>query len=152
MSSFNNNLKEIKTFMKRPYQCKVANCDKSYTTRFSLRRHIASHSAIKQHVCVLCFKTFTLAQYLKEHTYIHTQQKPFKCDFNGCQRAFRQAGKLSMHKKIHQNIIFSIHRVKRNRIDNGNVMTIVPAAGGTGACRNEKDGPFNSTVTLPIHH
>ena len=33
--------------MKRPFQCKVAKCDKSYTTRFSLRRHIASHSAIK---------------------------------------------------------------------------------------------------------
>ena len=58
--------------MKRPYECKVQGCDKTYTTRFSLRRHIASHSAIKQHVCVLCFKTFTLAQYLKEHTYIHT--------------------------------------------------------------------------------
>lgn len=87
--------------MKRPYECKVATCDKSYTTRFSLRRHIASHSAIKQHVCVLCFKTFTLAQYLKEHTYIHTQQKPFKCDYEGCARAFRQAGKLSMHKKVH---------------------------------------------------
>ena len=103
--------------MKRPYECKVQGCDKSYTTRFSLRRHIASHSAIKQHVCVLCFKTFTLAQYLKEHTYIHTQQKPFKCDFDGCTRAFRQAGKLSMHKKVHQNIIFSIQKVKRNRLD-----------------------------------
>ena len=103
--------------MKRPYECKVQGCDKSYTTRFSLRRHIASHSAIKQHVCVLCFKTFTLAQYLKEHTYIHTQQKPFKCDFEGCTRAFRQAGKLSMHKKVHQNIIFSIQKVKRNRLD-----------------------------------
>ena len=106
--------------MKRPYECKVATCDKSYTTRFSLRRHIASHSAIKQHACVLCFKTFTLAQYLKEHTYIHTQQKPFKCDFDGCTRAFRQAGKLSMHKKVHQNIIFAVHRVKRNRIDPAN--------------------------------
>ena len=58
-----------------------------------------------------------MAQYLKEHTYIHTQQKPFKCDFEGCTRAFRQAGKLSMHKKVHQNIIFSIQKVKRNRLD-----------------------------------
>ena len=112
--------------MKRPYECKVASCDKSYTTRFSLRRHIASHSAIKQHVCVLCFKTFTLAQYLKEHTYIHTQQKPFKCDFEGCNRAFRQAGKLSMHKKVHQNIIFAVHRVKRNRIDTNLASALTP--------------------------
>ena len=59
--------------MKRPYACNVAGCTKTYTTRFSLRRHIASHSKTKQHVCVLCMKTFTLAQYLKEHMYIHTQ-------------------------------------------------------------------------------
>ena len=58
--------------MKRPFVCKKTGCNKSYTTRFSLRRHVTSHSSIKQHVCVLCFKSFTLAQYLKEHTYIHT--------------------------------------------------------------------------------
>ena len=104
--------------MKRPYECKVTGCTKTYTTRFSLRRHIASHSVIKKHVCVLCFKTFTLAQYLKEHTYIHTQQKPFKCDAPGCNRSFRQAGKLSMHKKIHQNIIFSVQKVKRRSLQN----------------------------------
>ena len=115
--------------MKRPYECKVAGCNKSYTTRFSLRRHIASHSAIKQHVCVLCFKTFTLAQYLKEHMYIHTQQKPFKCDHEGCNRAFRQAGKLSMHKKVHQNIIFSIQRVKRNRLDSSSAKQLSPSLG-----------------------
>lgn len=30
-------------------------------------------------------------------------------------RAFRQAGKLSMHKKIHQNIIFTIQKVRKRR-------------------------------------
>lgn len=104
--------------MKRPYECKVAGCPKNYTTRFSLRRHIASHATTKQHVCVLCMKTFTLAQYLKEHMYIHTQQKPFKCDFEGCDRSFRQAGKLSMHKKLHQNIIFTVQKVKKRSLRN----------------------------------
>ena len=98
--------------MKRLHECKVAGCKKTYTTRFSLRRHIASHAVVKQHVCVLCFKTFTLAQYLKEHTYIHTQQKPFQCEVPGCNKSFRQAGKLSMHRKLHQNLIFSVQKVK----------------------------------------
>jgi uncharacterized Zn-finger protein len=50
---------------------------------------------------------------LKEHTYIHTGQKPFKCPYEGCTKAFRQAGKLSMHKKFHQNKIFIVQKVKK---------------------------------------
>lgn len=99
--------------MKRPYECHYPDCDKKFTTRFSLRRHIATHQPAKQFVCVICFKKFALAQYLKEHTYIHTGQKPFKCPYEGCTKAFRQAGKLSMHKKFHQNKIFIVQKVKR---------------------------------------
>lgn len=101
--------------MKRPFLCKKPGCNKTYTTRFSLRRHLTSHQKTKMHVCVLCFKSFTLAQYLKEHTYIHTGQKPFLCDFPGCDKAFRQAGKLSMHRKFHQNIIFSVHHTRKTK-------------------------------------
>ena len=48
-----------------------------------------------------------------------------------------------MHKKIHQNIIFSIHRVKRNRLETVNANN----AGGTGGQKNAK-----STVTLAFHN
>ena len=87
--------------MKRPYECKYMDCDKKFTTRFSLRRHISTHAPAKQYICVICYKKFALGQYLKEHTYIHTGQKPFKCPYEGCTKAFRQAGKLSLHKKLH---------------------------------------------------
>ena len=46
--------------------------------------------------------------------YIHTQQKPFRCDYPGCNRTFRQAGKLSMHKKSHQQQIFEVKRFPRD--------------------------------------
>lgn len=45
--------------------------------------------------------------------YIHTGQKPFKCNFPGCDKAFRQAGKLSLHKKLHTSIIFDVTKVHR---------------------------------------
>ncbi|CDW88621.1 transcription factor mtf-1 [Stylonychia lemnae] len=102
--------------MKRPYECNHQECDKKFTTRFSLRRHIATHQPAKQFVCVICFKKFALAQYLKEHTYIHTGQKPFKCPYDGCTKAFRQAGKLSMHKKFHQNKIFIVQKIKKRPV------------------------------------
>lgn len=100
--------------MKRPYECKYIDCDKKFTTRFSLRRHVSTHAAAKQYICVICYKKFALGQYLKEHTYIHTGQKPFKCPYAGCTKAFRQAGKLSLHKKLHQNKIFTVQKVKRS--------------------------------------
>jgi uncharacterized Zn-finger protein len=101
--------------MKRPYECKHPDCDKKFTTRFSLRRHVATHQTAKQFVCVICYKKFALSQYLKEHTYIHTGQKPFRCPYEGCTKAFRQAGKLSMHKKFHQNKIFIVQKVKSRK-------------------------------------
>lgn len=103
--------------MKRPYECKYRDCDKKFTTRFSLRRHISTHAPAKQYICVICYKKFALGQYLKEHTYIHTGQKPFKCPYEGCTKAFRQAGKLSLHKKLHQNKIFIVQKVKRRSSD-----------------------------------
>ena len=99
--------------MKRPYECKYEECDKKFTTRFSLRRHISTHAPAKTFTCMICYKQFALGQYLKEHTYIHTGQKPFKCPYEGCTKAFRQAGKLSLHKKFHQNKIFIVKKVRR---------------------------------------
>ena len=89
--------------MRRPYECNYPECDKTFTTRFSLSRHIHTHASAKQFICVICYKKFSLGQYLKEHTYIHTGQKPFKCPQEGCTRTFRQAGKLSLHKRLHKN-------------------------------------------------
>jgi hypothetical protein len=108
--------------MNRPYECQIKTCDKKFTTRFSLRRHLATHQESKQFVCVICFKKFALGQYLKEHTYIHTGQKPFRCTHPGCSKAFRQAGKLSMHKKIHQNKIFIVQKIKKR----GALLTLKP--------------------------
>ena len=85
--------------MNKPHSCTHEGCDKAFTTRFSLRRHLVSHLPAKQFQCKLCFKKFTLGQYLREHMYIHTGQKPYVCKYPGCGKSFRQAGKLSQHKK-----------------------------------------------------
>jgi hypothetical protein len=72
-----------------------------YRTKYSLKRHYLGHLGIKQYECPHCSKRFSLPQYLEEHIYTHTGDKPFVCQHPGCEKRFRQAGKLSIHKKMH---------------------------------------------------
>ncbi len=91
----------------KDFRCDFGNCDKCYRTKFSLKRHYLSHLGVKQHQCPYCEKRFALAQYLSEHVNIHTGEKPFVCSYPSCGRCFRQAGKLSLHKKQHSRLDFS---------------------------------------------
>ena len=90
------NSKPIKEFL-----CDYGCCNKKYKTKFSLRRHYLSHLGIKQFKCTFCLKRFAVAQYLQEHLYTHTGERPFVCTHPGCSKTFRQAGKLSIHRKKH---------------------------------------------------
>ena len=89
------------TKAKKEFCCDFGNCPNRYRTKYSLKRHYLSHMGVKQHKCHYCEKRFSLTQYLQEHIYIHTGEMPFVCSFPGCGKRFRQAGKLSIHKKIH---------------------------------------------------
>eukprot|EP00829_Urostomides_striatus_P002862 TRINITY_DN1321_c0_g1_i1.p1 TRINITY_DN1321_c0_g1~~TRINITY_DN1321_c0_g1_i1.p1 ORF type:complete len:191 (-),score=50.39 TRINITY_DN1321_c0_g1_i1:35-571(-) len=83
------------------FHCQHKGCNRSYQSKFSLKRHLLSHMNERKHKCPHCNKGFALAQYLREHIHTHTGEKPFACTFPGCGKRFRQAGKLSMHKKDH---------------------------------------------------
>lgn len=93
----------VKTNGKKEFCCDYGTCTKKYRTKFSLRRHYLSHLGIKQYKCQYCEKRFAVAQYLQEHLYTHTGERPFVCTFPGCNKSFRQAGKLSIHRKKHAN-------------------------------------------------
>ena len=87
------------------YRCSAPNCDRVFKTRFALKRHFLIHSNEKNHSCPLCGKRFSLPQYLKEHVNTHTQEKPYVCGIDGCKESFRQAGKLSLHKRTHPDYV-----------------------------------------------
>jgi uncharacterized Zn-finger protein len=82
------------------YACPQEGCIRKFTTKFSMQRHFRSHVGIKLHTCLFCPKQFTIKQYLIEHMLIHTQERPYKCPFQNCNKSFRQSGKLHMHKKL----------------------------------------------------
>ena len=83
--------------------CDYKGCDRIFTTKFSLKRHLLVHSQRKPLECQFCGKKFALAQYLTEHVFTHTRETPYVCNINGCTRSFRQRGKLSLHRQRHQD-------------------------------------------------
>ena len=93
--------KHVITLQDGDYPCQYAGCRRRYKSKFSLRRHYLSHLNARHHRCPFCHKGFALAQYLREHIHIHTGAKPFICSYPGCGKQFRQAGKLSIHRKEH---------------------------------------------------
>lgn len=94
----------------KTYICDYSGCEKVFPTRFSLKRHTLIHSKIKKHECKFCQKKFALIQYLQEHEYTHTGERPYVCGVGSCTKSFRQRAKLSLHKRTHPE--FTIKKYK----------------------------------------
>jgi hypothetical protein len=53
----------------------------------------------KKFKCDVCSKFFSSKHCLKEHGYTHTNERPYSCP--SCQKPFKHASQLSLHKKVH---------------------------------------------------
>ncbi len=62
---------------KETHKCLV--CSKEFATRTSLRNHTSVHTGEKPYQCPYCEKTFRLQCVLKKHKRTHTGEKPYLC-------------------------------------------------------------------------
>lgn len=90
-------------------------CDKTFSTRTNLTRHLLTHEGQKPYVCDVCGSGFTQNGSLKSHMvstmkilkpfklifthfqYIHTGERPFACHL--CPKAFTQSKSLLFHMR-----------------------------------------------------
>ena len=76
---------------------KCDQCDKDYSRKAELRRHIEwQHTLAIQIPCTICKKTFARKLHLKNHMKIHNP-KTIPCD--KCSKMFGTAGGLNLHKR-----------------------------------------------------
>ena len=53
--------------------------------------------------CLSCGFTSNYKQNVERHQRLHTGERPFKCQFNGCMFAAAQAGNLKVHQQRHKH-------------------------------------------------
>lgn len=102
--------------------CDFFNCERIFTTKYSLSRHMQTHRKKKDFKCKECDKTFSIKQNLIEHEFVHTGQLPYLCNFEGCTERFRQRGKLALHRQTHKNYNKKAYR-SHNLINEGETKT-----------------------------
>jgi uncharacterized Zn-finger protein len=93
-------MKQSNEFIITEFCCMFNDCQRTYTTKFNLKRHVEiCHLKKKKYTCSYCSKLLVSQQNLREHMFIHQNLKPYKCPT--CGEYFRQISQLSLHKRDH---------------------------------------------------
>jgi uncharacterized Zn-finger protein len=85
------------------YPCPRNECLATFSTRYSLGRHLRRHDGNKCHACPvpLCHQAFVERSSLVRHMRSHTKEKPFTCTFVGCGRRLADKSNFDRHIAAH---------------------------------------------------
>ncbi len=86
----------------KEYICCWKNCEryqKPFKQRQKILRHLHIHTNYKPFKCNFCVQCFAEEALLKQHMRIHSGEKPFKCTL--CAKSFAASTALSVHMRTH---------------------------------------------------
>ncbi|KAM6945341.1 zinc finger protein GLI2-like [Aplochiton taeniatus] len=88
---------------KKEFVCRWDECSreqKPFKAQYMLVVHMRRHTGEKPHKCTFegCFKAYSRLENLKTHLRSHTGEKPYVCDHEGCNKAFSNASDRAKHQ------------------------------------------------------
>nr|XP_006995816.3 zinc finger protein ZXDC isoform X1 [Peromyscus maniculatus bairdii] len=86
----------------RPFGCPVGGCGKKFTTVYNLKAHMKGHEQESLFKCEVCAERFPTHAKLNSHQRSHFEpERPYKCDFPGCEKTFITVSALFSHNRAH---------------------------------------------------
>ncbi|XP_065207373.1 transcriptional activator cubitus interruptus isoform X2 [Planococcus citri] len=88
---------------KKSYVCRWQDCsreEKPFKAQYMLVVHMRRHTGEKPHKCTFegCCKAYSRLENLKTHLRSHTGEKPYTCEYPGCSKAFSNASDRAKHQ------------------------------------------------------
>ncbi|KAE8745003.1 hypothetical protein FOCC_FOCC008415, partial [Frankliniella occidentalis] len=88
---------------KKTFVCRWEECsrdEKPFKAQYMLVVHMRRHTGEKPHKCTFegCYKAYSRLENLKTHLRSHTGEKPYMCEFPGCSKAFSNASDRAKHQ------------------------------------------------------
>ncbi|KAK3585051.1 hypothetical protein CHS0354_009901 [Potamilus streckersoni] len=88
---------------KKSFVCRWKECsreEKPFKAQYMLVVHMRRHTGEKPHKCTFegCNKAYSRLENLKTHLRSHTGEKPYMCEFPGCTKAFSNASDRAKHQ------------------------------------------------------
>ncbi|XP_069875355.1 zinc finger protein ZXDC-like isoform X2 [Dipodomys merriami] len=86
----------------RPFGCPAGGCGKKFTTVYNLKAHMRGHEQESLFKCEVCAERFPTHAKLSSHQRSHFEpERPYKCDFPGCEKTFITVSALFSHNRAH---------------------------------------------------
>ncbi|KAG8196894.1 hypothetical protein JTE90_027602 [Oedothorax gibbosus] len=88
---------------RKPYICRWKECsrgEKPFKAQYMLVVHMRRHTGEKPNKCTFegCSKAYSRLENLKTHLRSHTGEKPYTCEYPGCVKAFSNASDRAKHQ------------------------------------------------------
>nr|CAD7258275.1 unnamed protein product [Timema shepardi] len=88
---------------KKSFVCRWEECsrdEKPFKAQYMLVVHMRRHTGEKPHKCTFegCYKAYSRLENLKTHLRSHTGEKPYMCEYPGCSKAFSNASDRAKHQ------------------------------------------------------